>query len=72
MVEHSFDDVGRRSCTYIVTLVDKAAFCAVATLDDDSPSAIQFLFVTSLGLSLRPCLNRDSGFFFESSHSVTV
>ena len=54
------------------TLVDEAAFCAVATLDDDFSSTIQLLFVATLGLSLRCCLDRGSGFFFESSHSVTL
>jgi hypothetical protein len=71
-VDHSFDDMGRRSCTYMFTLVDEAAFCAVATLDDDFSSTIQLLFVTTLGLSLRCCLDRGSGFFFENRHSVTV
>ena len=71
-VDHSFDDMGRCSFLYTFTLVDEAALCAVAALDDDSSSTIQFLFVATLGLSLRYCLNCGPGFFFESSNSVTL
>ena len=64
--DHPINDIRGRPCTYMITLVEEAAFCTIAALDDDSPSTVQFLFVASLGLSLCRCLDLGSGFFFES------